>query len=239
MTTVTPLPAAEFLEARLRRWTPGEFRRMTQDGIFGPSESAQLVDGEVYTHGQRHLWTRDEYYRLGDSGLLPPGERTELLDGRIIRKVTMNPPHATAVLKTAEALRPAFPKHLVMAQRPTDLSTHSDPEPDVIVVTGSLDDYSYRHPTSDGALLVVEVSDSTLREDRRYKAGLYARAGLPEYWIVNINARTLEVRRRPEDGEYLSLDVYAEGEAVAPLAAPNSPVRVADLLPLARPTPAP
>ncbi len=237
MTAVVPPPAAQpFLDARERRWTLAEFRRMVSVGIFAPNEPVELVNGGVYERGLPRLWTRDEYYRLGDAEVFRSDERTELLHGRIIRKVTMNPPHATGVSKTAEALRSAVsPRLLVLSQRPNNVSTYDDPEPDVMVVSGSLDDYSDSHPAPAETFLVVEVSDSTLRADRIYKAKLYAQAGIVEYWIVNINDRTLEVRRRPVNGEYLSTDVYGETEAVAPLAAPISPVRVADLLPLRRP----
>ena len=237
MTAVTPPPALEdFLAARERHWTPAEFRRMVSSGIFGLNEPVELVSGEIYEHGLPRLWTRDEYYRLGDTEVFRPDERTELLDGRIIRKVTMNPPHASAVRRVLEALRTPFSAGFVISgQCALNLSTRNDPEPDAMVSVGVFADYDGRHPAPAETLLVVEVSDSTLREDRLYKAHLYARAGIADYWIVNINAQTLEVRRQPEHGEYLSLDVYDEGEAVSPLAAPHTPVRVTDLLPLKQP----
>jgi Uma2 family endonuclease len=237
MTAVTSQAAIEgFLETRLRRWTPAEFRRMVNSGVFASNTPVELVNGQVYEYGLPRLWTRDEYYRLGDKEVFRPDERTELLDGRIIRKVTMNPPHTSAVRRVLKALQISFGDGFVISgQSALNLSTRNDPEPDAMVSVGALGDYDLRHPTPAETLLVVEVSDSTLREDRHYKAGLYARADIAEYWIVNINARTLEVRRQPLDGEYMSVDVYAETESVAPLAAPNSPVSVADLLPFARP----
>ncbi len=239
MTAVVPPPAAEyFLDARERRWTPAEFRRMVRVGIFAPNEPVELVNGHVYEHGLPCLWTRDEYYRLGDREVFRPDERTELLDGRIIRKVTMNPPHGMGVFRCAEALRRIIgPGLFAFSQRPVNLSTRNDPEPDGMIVSGDLVELSARHPLPEETLLMVEVSDSTLREDRRYKAGPYARAGIAEYWIVNLNAETLEVHRRPQGGEYRSVNIHNEGETVAPLAAPDAPVRVADLLPLRQPTP--
>lgn len=111
----------------------------------------------------------------------------------------------------------------------------SEPEPDVLVTPGTPDDYSAGPPTAAESLLVVEVSDSSLRQDHGRKAETYAKAGVADYWIVNLKSRTLEVRRQPENDEYVSLDVYTENEPVAPLAAPQANVRVADLLPLKRP----
>ena len=212
MIAVTPPPAAEnFLDARERRWTPAEFRRMVSVGLFGTNAPVELVNGEVYEHGLPRLWTRDEYYRLGDTEVFRPNERTELLDGRIIRKVTMNPPHTSAVRRVLKALQLGSATTLVISgQSALNLSTRTDPEPDAMVSIGDLPDYDGPPSRSCRDPAVVEVSDSTLREDRRYKASLYARAGIADYWIVNINASTLEVRRQPENGEYLSLDVYDE-----------------------------
>ena len=129
MIKVTPPPAAvNFLDARERRWKTAEFRRMVRSGIFAPNEPVELVNGEVYEHGLPRLWTRDEYYRLGDTEVLQPDERTELLDGRIIRKVTMNPPHGMGVFRCVEALRRIIGLDLfVFSQRPVNLSTRERP----------------------------------------------------------------------------------------------------------------
>jgi Uma2 family endonuclease len=122
----------------------------------------------------------------------------------------------------------------VEQQMPVQLGNGLEPRPDVTVLPGAFDDYADA-PLASAVLLLVEVSDTTLRYDRGTKAALYATDGIPDYWLVNLRARTLEVRRRPEGGEYLLLDVSHEGESVAPLSAPGAPVRVADLLPLAQP----
>ena len=103
----------------------------------------------------------------------------------------------------------------------------------MFVLAGASRDYA-DVPDASAALLIVEVSDATLRYDRGIKARLYASEGVADYWLLNVNARTLEVRRQPEGGTYRMLEVYDENGAIAPLSAPDAPVRVVDLLPLRR-----
>lgn len=186
-----------------------------------------------------HLWTREKYEHATELGLLGPDDRVELIEGEIVQKMPQKSPHSTAVMAGLEALRAAFPEnHMVRPQLPLSVGELSQPEPDLAVVIGSLRDYRDAQPTADDAVLVVEVSDSTLLPDQTTKAGLYARAGIPEYWIVNLPERVLEVYRQPaprEDGllgygygQTLRLTV---AETVSPLAAPDAVVTVADLLP--------
>jgi Uma2 family endonuclease len=124
----------------------------------------------------------------------------------------------------------------VRLQLPLALDEHSEPEPDVAVVAGAIRDYLEAHPRM--AALVVEVADSSLRLDRRFKAAIYARAGLPEYWIADLAQRALEVHRDPgppaegaEDPTYRSLEILRPPAVVTPLAAPAARIAVADLLP--------
>jgi Uma2 family endonuclease len=111
------------------------------------------------------------------------------------------------------------------------LNDESEPEPDLVVVVGTEDDYPKSHPKAADARLVVEVSDTTLRFDRNRKRPAYSRAGIPEYWIINLPKRCLEVYRDPSGSRYLTATVHAITEIVAPLAAPDAQLRVVDLLP--------
>src|SRR5262249_26191582 len=136
-----------------------------------------------------------------------------------------------------EALTLAFGAGFhVRAQQPLRLGPRSEPVPDIAVVSGPPEDYRQQHPTT--ALLLMEVSDRTLWYDRRRKAGLYARAGIADYWIVNLKRRQLEVYRNPMPDaaryagyRYSNVTILTEAETVAPLAAPQASVAVADLLP--------
>ena len=219
----------------LRRWTPDEYRHVA--AVFGPEERLGLVGGEVLMRsGRPRLFSRDEYYRLAEHEVFHPDERTELIYGRIIARMSpMGRPHSVCVAKTATALAVAFGAGFAIeAQTAIQLGSGLEPQPDVIVLSGTSDDYADAPIASDIQLL-VDVSDSTLRYDRGTKARMYAAENVPDYWIVHLHGRTLEVRRQPENGEYLSLDVYQMGDSVAPLAAPDALVSVSSLLPLVRP----
>lgn len=179
-------------------------------------------------------WTREEYYRMGDMGLFH-GQRVELIEGEIMVFSPQNWPHTSTVARVDESLHRVLETGFwVRIQFPLNLST-SDPEPDVSVVAGKLDDYS-DHPTT--AVLIVEVSDSTLAFDRTRKASLYARAGIADYWIVNLVDHQLEVRRdpRPDPSQhyghgYASVTTLFPPAVVSPLAAPQVSLAVAEILP--------
>ncbi len=221
----------------VRRWTPDEFRRMTSAGLLGSDERLALAGGQLVGRelGLPRLLNRVEYYALAEHGILGPEERTELIYGRIIKRMSpMNRPHSIALTKTAKTLASVFGDGFAVEQQmPVRLNDGAEPEPDIAVLAGQSDDYADAPAASD-TLLIVEISDATLRYDRGTKARLYAAENVPDYWLLNVNARTLEVRRQPEIGTYRSLIIYGDEEAVAPLSAPNAPVRVADLLPLMR-----
>lgn len=190
-------------------------------------------------HGEvprRRRWSRVEYERAVDLGLFGPEERLELIAGEIVEKATQKPPHTAARDLVEAYLREAFPGHYVRGQAPLAIDDSSEPEPDVAVVLGTIRDYTTAHPTS--AVLVVEVAETSLTYDRTTKSGLYARAGIPEYWIVNLCDRLLEVHRdpgpmseQPLGFSYRSITRHTEADFVTPLAAPDAGVTVADLIP--------
>lgn len=140
----------------------------------------------------------------------------------------MSPPRAIALGLVEQALRNAFGASWWLRQQlPLVLGQDTDPEPDIAVVRGGPRDYP-QHPTA--AELVVEVSDTSLGFDTNEKKLLYAKAGIREYWVLDINGRTLLVYRGPQPGDYASSQSLGQADAIAPLAAPNSSVRVTDLL---------
>lgn len=229
-------PAVTEAAPRLRRWTRGEFDRMQRDGLFAPDECLELRDGRVTMLGTNspRRWTTQEYYRLADAGILRPDERVELIRGEVINKVTMNPPHAGIVDIIRDALGAVFGEGLyVRTEKALSLADGTEPEPDVVVVPGRPRDYLSRHPSPEDVLLLVEVSDATLADDRSSKAMLYAQAGISEYWIANVALRQIEVHRAPTPTGYADRQVYAVGESVTPLAALDKSAAVSDLLPLA------
>lgn len=181
---------------------------------------------------EAHHWTREEYERLASSGAFPPEARMELIEGVIYDMAAQNSLHATGYRLVHEALRSVFLVESgcdIRGQLPLALGEDSEPEPDVAVVRGGIRDFRDSHPTT--AILVVEVADSSLLHDRKRKIPLYARAGIPEYWILNLIRRTLEVYREPCDAAYLSRTILRAGDTVSPLARPEIRMRIGDLLP--------
>lgn len=184
--------------------------------------------------------TREEYEKAGEVGIFGPEERLELIGGEVVKKVSPQlTPHAIGVRLAETALRRAFGEgYEVRGQLPLALGLHSEPEPDVSVVVGSVRDYEKEHPKT--ALLVVEVADSSVRLDRKVKASLYAAAGIADYWLVNLPERVVEIHREPAPmadepfgHHYRSITRHPETAIVSPLAAAAATIRVADLLPRA------
>lgn len=186
---------------------------------------------------QLKRWRRVEYERLVDRGVFEPGDRVELIDGLLLVSEPQSSLHYTAILLAQHALARAFGEGWsVRTQAPIALDDASEPEPDVAVVRGGIRDFAASHPVD--PLLVVEVSVSSLAFDREHKASLYARGGRPEYWIVNLIDRVLEVRREPGSDpsapygwDYGFVDVLGPTERVSALAAPTMQIAVGDLLP--------
>jgi Uma2 family endonuclease len=186
---------------------------------------------------QLRRWTRDEYDRMIDAGVLTENDRVELIEGEIVTVTPQKSPHATAVQLAAAALRRAFGEGVeVRQQLPLALGDDSEPEPDIAVVIGSTRDYRDAHPTT--ALLILEVADSSLAFDRANKVRVYARAGIADYWLINLVDNVLEVRRfpapspdAPDQWGYAVVEQYRATDGVAPLERPQAPIAVADLLP--------
>jgi len=177
-----------------------------------------------------HIWTRSEYEQLIVSGGFKPGARLELVDGEILDMAPQQSLHSTGVRLAEEALRAAFGTGFdVRSQLPLALDDQSEPEPDIAVVVGVPRDYRDSHPNT--ALLVVEVADSSLEFDRTRKLAMYARNGIDDYWILNLQVKALEVYRKPQGSEYRESRTLDRSRQIAPLHAGGQAVPVSDLLP--------
>jgi Uma2 family endonuclease len=182
-------------------------------------------------------WTRVEYERLIELGVFQPGERLELLDGLLVVREPQGSRHAGTIRRVLAALRRALgAAWQIDSQLPVALDADSEPEPDVAVVPRDPGAYLDAHPSR--PVLIVEVADSSYRVDHEHKASLYARAGIADYWIVDLVHDTLEVHRAPEASpdvpygwRYRSVVTLHPPATVAPLASPGTPIPVADLLP--------
>jgi len=185
---------------------------------------------------QPRRWTRDEYYRLGESGVFE-GDRVELIGGEIVEMSPQHADHYTCILLLTRRLANAFGEgYCVRPQGPLEASDESEPESDVAVVRGREQDYLHQHPQD--AVLVVEFSASSLVFDRERKSHLYASMMVPEYWIVNLPERVVEIhtnpvgdRAAPFGHRYADIRRVSEDANVAPLETPGSSISVSDILP--------
>jgi Uma2 family endonuclease len=181
-------------------------------------------------------WTRAEYERLVELGLFER-DPLELVGGQLIVAEPRSAYHASAIRRVDYALRGALPPGwIVSIQSPVSLDDESEPEPDLAVLPGRPGDHSTAHPSHPA--LVIEVAESSLTFDRRDKGSLYARAQLPEYWIVNLVERVLEVYRDPRPDptahygwRYRSVATLTSPAVIVPVGVASVQIPVSDLLP--------
>ena len=181
----------------------------------------------------RKRFTREEVERMMDTDIFA-GQRFELIDGDLIDKMGQKPPHSYTIQLVAKWLYTVFGIDAIRIQSSIEASgtdrERSVPEPDVAVLVERLSDYRRRHPRGDELLLAVEVADTTRSLDLSRKVELYAAAGVPEYWVVDLPKRMLVIHRQPDGQQYRDIHMFAEDENVS-LEGREEQVRVGDLLP--------
>ncbi|MGE0543897.1 MAG: Uma2 family endonuclease [Dehalococcoidia bacterium] len=179
----------------------------------------------------RRRFTADEFHRMARAGILHEDDRVELLDGEIIEMAPIGSRHAYCVINLSEqfTLRVSG-RAVVSVQNPVRLSRHSEPQPDLLLLRLPAERYKDTLPGADDVLLIVEVSDTTVASDRRTKLPMYAAAGIPEAWLVNLPRNSIEVHREPRDGRYQQVTVYRRGDSITLLALSDITVTVDAIL---------
>ncbi len=152
----------------------------------------------IHDHPRRHSITVTEYVRMGEANVFAHDARLELMEGEIVEMAPIGSAHAAVVNTLDTLLRELAPRAMVSVQSPLVLGERSAPQPDVMLLRPRADRYYNSHPVAADVLLVVEVADTTLQYDLEVKRLLYARAGVAELWVVDLNRRELHVFRRPE-----------------------------------------
>lgn len=178
------------------------------------------------------LLTVQEYHRMIEAGIFGLDERIELVLGQLISMVAKGSPHSAAVTRGRDLLADRFSRRQtqIRVQEPVTLEDHSEPEPDLALVNPDPTYYEARHPQASDVLLIIEVSDSTLSYDREVKSRAYAKAGILDYWVLDLKNRQLHVYRDPMSDGYGQEVALGEAEMIAPLAFPTISVRVGDFL---------
>jgi Uma2 family endonuclease len=173
--------------------------------------------------------TIEEYHRMDEAGIFAPGERVELLDGELIAVPPMGSPHAgSSGAINAILIRRIGARATVRPGLPIVIHPYSEPEPDFAIVTNSLSQWRDRHPEPGDVLFIVEVSSASLHFDLGRKAEAYSRAGIAEYWVVDVDNRRLVVHREPSAEGYGLTHILFPGDQVSPLAFPGEAFDVAD-----------
>lgn len=178
-----------------------------------------------------YRFSRDDYYRMADADILKEDDRVELIDGQILIKEPPGPEHAGHVaILTQMFLRLVGDRAILRPQDPLHIDALNDPQPDITLVRPRDDYYMHAHPRPDDVLLAIEIAWSSAREDRRIKVPLYARAGIREFWLIDIKKRKLEVYRNPGEAGYHNVLRLSRSATVAPLAFPDLEIKVGEIL---------
>ncbi len=180
-------------------------------------------------------WTVQEYHRMSDLGILDPSQRTELIAGQIVLMTSKGTPHVITLQLLATNIQAQLgTTALIRTQDPIRLDNFSEPEPDLAIVKGSILDYAQAHPGAEDIYLVIEVADSTLKQDCEVKDKLYARSSIVEYWVIDIKNRQVQIFRDPTPTGYSSQLILTETHSVSPLAFPEISVAIESILPPAQ-----
>ncbi|MEL7086314.1 MAG: Uma2 family endonuclease [Cyanobacteria bacterium J06597_1] len=172
-------------------------------------------------------FTVDEYYRMAEAGILTPDDRVELIEGEIVQMSPMGSRHAACIKRLTQLFVATLQMQaIVSVQTPVRLGDYSEPEPDFAILKPRSDFYATQHPQPVEVFALVEVSDSSLPFNRNTKAVLYAREGIGEFWIVDLNAPSLEVYRSPSSEGYRDVRMLRKGELVAFQAFAEMPFKV-------------
>ena len=187
---------------------------------------------QVQQQIQRRLFSVNEYHALAKAGILAEDDRVELLCGEIIDMAPIGSRHAGVVTRlTRTMIQRLNSRAIVATQNPIQLNEGSEPQPDLAVLSLKEDDYTSGHPTPADVYLLIEVCDTTLAYDRDIKAPLYAQAGVPETWLVDLEARRIEAHRQPSPQGYRQVTYAYPGDTLSPQAFADVTLAVDDVLP--------
>jgi Uma2 family endonuclease len=179
---------------------------------------------------EKRYFKVDVYHRMGEAGVFSEDDRVELVEGEIVEMTPIGRRHASCVGRLTEILG-QYSQTIIWVQNPVQLDVFTEVQPDVALLKRREDFYSRSHPTPEDILLAVEVADTSASYDREVKLPLYARSGVPEIWLVDLNTGIIEVYTRPENGEYRESRRAGRDDSLTASAIPDFPiVEVGDIL---------
>ena len=179
----------------------------------------------------KRRFTVEEYHRMAQAGILTEDDRVELIEGEIIETAPIGSRHAACVNRLNRLFSQSVgDRAMISVQNPIRLGVHSEPHPDLALLKPRGDFYASAHPTAQDVLLVIEVAETSIDYDRQTRVPLYARAGVPEVWLVDLSGTRVEVYRLPREGRYSDVRIALQGETLTPQALPDVVVRVDEIL---------
>lgn len=197
---------------------------LTNTAVYRTDDGSLLL-------ASRRAFTVDEYHLMAEAGILHEDDHLELLEGDIVAMSPVGIRHMACVKRLNDLFaRRLRRKATISVQDPIRLDDESEPQPDIALLKYRKDFYAGQMPTATDVLLIIEVADSTIPFDRRVKRSLYARALIPEYWIINLIDNQIEIYRQPEDGRYAQKSVVNDDGTVTAVAFPDTPFPVTDLI---------
>jgi len=182
-------------------------------------------------HDSRRRFSVDDYYRMADVGILSGDDRVELLDGQVVEMSPIGTRHAVCVAKLGKVIALQLSGQAELwIQCPVHCDSFNEPEPDIALVRPPLDRYLESKPGPDDTLLLIEVADSSADKDRRVKVPLYATAGFPEVWLIDLDKNRVEIYRSPKDGQFTDIRLYTPGAVLSPSRIPDIEIELSDFL---------
>jgi Uma2 family endonuclease len=172
-----------------------------------------------------------DYYRMAEIGILAEDDRVELIEGEVVEMSPVGSRHAGCVKRLNTLVSEQLGRRAVVSvQDPIRLDDYSEPEPDVALLRPREDFYAKGHPTAGDVLLIIEVAESSDRYDREAKAPIYARAGIPEMWVVSLSTDAVHQYANPLNGRYQKHDEFKRGESMSPVLLPDLTLEIGEIL---------
>ena len=182
-------------------------------------------------HLTKRRFTVSEYHQMAQAGILGEDDRVELIDGEVTEMTPIGRRHAATVKRLTRIFVVTFGDDAIVGvQDPVVLSEYTEPQPDLALLRPRPDYYASGHPTPEDIFLLVEVAETSADLDRRVKVPRYARSGIPEVWLVDLEQETVTIYHDPTSEGYRAARVVRRGDQLAPAAFPDRPMAVADIL---------
>jgi Uma2 family endonuclease len=178
-----------------------------------------------------HKFTTEQFHQMGEAQIFQPSDRLELIEGEVITMSPIGFRHAFVINYLGNSLpRQLGERAIISIQNPIRLDSHSEPQPDLVLLKPCEDFYAHQLPQAQDVLLLIEVADSSLSYDREIKIPLYAKHRINEVWLVNLNQAQLEVYRSPQEGYYQDQTILIASQTLTPLAFPELEIALTRIL---------